>query len=85
MDGSLLNALLQVVNDYGVPLAVLIVVFISFVRGYIVPGRLFDIEHEQRLKAEDRLDKAISAMKDQTDLLQDIEREVLRGQPQPRP
>ncbi len=37
-------------------------------------------ERDGRLKAEERLDRALETMRGHTDLLRDIEREIVRGQ-----
>ncbi len=87
MDANLLNAVATLIQDYGLPLIILFAfVYLILTRRLVVGSEvayreeLRDEEHQARKEAEDRLDKALSVMSEHTELLQEIEREVLRGQ-----
>lgn len=98
MDQQLLDSLLVVLQDYGLPLAILGLFGYLILTGRLVTGgeltrRVAGLDEEVRyrealraeeragrLEAEERLDRMVETMRVHTDLLRDIEREIVRGQ-----
>lgn len=85
MDPALLDGVASVLRDYGLPLSILVAFAYLIISGRLVSGaevdyreKLIDEERDARKAAEDRLSSMIESMRAQTDLLREIERDVLR-------
>ena len=77
----------QFLGDYALPIGLLILFSWLLVTGRLgtpqeisLLERLLAEEHEGRLKAEARTAEAIDVMKGHTELLREIERDILRQQ-----
>jgi len=82
----------KLISDVGVPLGILIVFAWMLATGRLrtqqeterltesleYAERLRAEEHEARLRAEERTDEAIKVMEEHTELLREIERDILR-------
>lgn len=93
-----INAIMTIVRDYGLPLAILIAFAWLILTGRLVTSaevkslvsqlksdvdfreRLRAEERESRLKAEERVAAMTDVLREQAGLLQEISRDVLRGQ-----
>lgn len=49
----------DLVTRFGLPLAMLIVVTVAFVRGYVIPRFIYDMERTGRVASETRFDRAM--------------------------
>lgn len=94
MDTGTVNALVSLVRDYGLPLVLLFGFVGLLIAGKIrLPSETTRLEseltyretlrveeREARVEAERRLDDILRVLNDHTDLLREIERDILRGQ-----
>ena len=67
----------ELILKFGLPLAMLIVVTVAFVRGYVVPRFIYDLERTGRLDQEKRFDRSM----DLSEALLDELKKAPRGNP----